>query len=426
MLDAAQTIRTFSPPVATILHIEDDPQSQLLVRKLLSAAGHRVIEARSGLEGARLATEHAPDLCLVDINIPDLDGYEVALLLRGRLPTVPIVAITAEGDRGTARAVGFTGFLSKPIDVPSFARTVGAFLAGSPSEASLASQGPPASGAPDGDALVLRAQGERIAAHLEAKAYALSDAEARLVEADRLRKTFYRNVSHELATPLTPLVGYLGLLRREELGPLSAPQRRAVEAMEEALGRLRGTIDNLIDVTQLETGRMRFSFAPYDFAALLRQSLDARRAAFAARSIALHCDLPDGPVSAVGDADRVRRALGHLLDNALKFTPDHGAVAVELRASPTHAEVVVVDSGEGVDASWWGRIFDPFVQVDASPTRTHGGAGVGLAVVRGVAEAHGGSARASSGARSRVAGQTLPGLLVRMQVARAPSAPEAP
>jgi len=401
--------------VATILHIEDDPQSQLLVRKLLSAAGHRVIEARSGLEGARLATEHRPDLCLVDINIPDLDGYEVALLLRGRLPGTPIVAITAEGDRGTARAVGFAGFLSKPIDVPTFARTVGAYLSGS----ERADEAP----APGADAVVLRAQGERIAAHLEAKAHALSDAEARLVEADRLRKDFYRNVSHELATPLTPLVGYLGLLRRDELGPLSPPQRRAVEAMDEALARLRGAIDNLLDVTQLETGRMRFSFAPYDFAALLRQSLDLRRGAFGARGITLACDLPEGAVSAVGDADRVLRALGHLLDNALKFAPSGGIVAVELRASATHAEVVVVDSGEGVDPSWWGRIFEPFVQVDASPTRAHGGAGVGLAVVRGVAEAHGGSARASSGARARVAGHTLPGLLVRMQVARAPEPP---
>lgn len=408
--------------MATILHIEDDPQSQLLVRKLLSAAGHRVIEARSGLEGARLATEHRPDLCLVDINIPDLDGYEVALLLRGRLPGTPIVAITAEGDRGTARAVGFSGFLSKPIDVPTFARTVGAYLSGSEGSAAAEHEEAPGQGA---EAVVLRAQGERIAAHLEAKAHALSDAEARLVEADRLRKDFYRNVSHELATPLTPLVGYVGLLRRDELGPLSPPQRRAVEAMDEALGRLRGAIDNLLDVTQLETGRMRFSFAPYDFAALLRQSLEARRGAFAARGITLACDLPEGPVQAVGDADRVLRALGHLLDNALKFTPLQGTVAVELRASATHAEVVVADSGEGVEASWWGRIFDPFVQVDASPTRSHGGAGVGLAVVRGVAEAHGGSARASTGSRSRVAGHTLPGLHVRMQIARSPAAPEA-
>jgi len=376
MLDAAQTIRTFSPPVATILHIEDDPQSQLLVRKLLSAAGHRVIEARSGLEGARLATEHAPDLCLVDINIPDLDGYEVALLLRGRLPTVPIVAITAEGDRGTARAVGFTGFLSKPIDVPSFARTVGAFLAGSPSEASLASQGPPASGAPDGDALVLRAQGERIAAHLEAKAYALSDAEARLVEADRLRKTFYRNVSHELATPLTPLVGYLGLLRREELGPLSAPQRRAVEAMEEALGRLRGTIDNLIDVTQLETGRMRFAHREYDFLDTARRALAQIADRLAERSQSLLEELPRGPLPGYGDPERLQRAMVQLLENASKFSPERGHVGVRVIAREASYELWVVDSGPGIPGGREERIFDPFFTTDLQ-----NGMGLGMYLV---------------------------------------------
>ena len=116
--------------MATILHIEDDPHSLLLVRKLLQAAGHKVIESSSGIDGARLAQEHRPDLVLLDINIPDLDGYEVALLLRGRMPGVPILAITAEGDRATSLAVGCDGFLGKPIDARTFARTVDAFLGG--------------------------------------------------------------------------------------------------------------------------------------------------------------------------------------------------------------------------------------------------------------------------------------------------------
>lgn len=403
--------------MATILHIEDDPQSQLLVRKLLSAAGHRVIETRSGLDGARMATEHRPDLALVDINIPDLDGYEVALLLRGRMPDLPIVAITAEGDPGTAKAVGFAGFVPKPLDVRTFVKTVESYLARTASGPEAPERGERV------EAAVLRAQGERIAAHLEAKAVALSEAEARIVEADTLRKTFYRNVSHELATPLTPLVGYLGMLHGEELGPLNAAQKKALGAMGESLGRLRGTIDSLLDVTQLETGRMRFAFSPYDFAAVVRQALEARRSAFRGAKAELVTDLPDEAVMATGDAERVGRAVGHVLDNALKFGPPGGVIAVELRASPTHAELVVSDAGEGVAPLWIGRIFEPFVQVDGSVTRRHGGAGVGLAVVRGVAEAHGGSASAEMGGRSRVAGRTLPGLVVRMQVARRPPAP---
>lgn len=402
--------------MATILHIEDDPHSLLLVRKLLQAAGHKVIESSSGIDGARLAQEHRPDLVLLDINIPDLDGYEVALLLRGRMPGIPIVAITAEGDRATSLAVGCDGFLGKPIDARTFARTVDSFLGGH--------REAPAEAADDDDAphsaRALRAQGSRIAAHLESKVHELTDANAKLVEADRLRKEFYRNVSHELATPLTPLVGYVGLLQRGELGTLTAAQKRAVTAMDESLMRLRGTIDSLLDVTQLETGRMRFVYARYDFAAVARRAVESRRPAFQRKNQRLVVDIPASLIDAVGDSERVGRAMGHLLDNAQKFTPGNGTVAVEVRSSPTHCELLLADSGAGVPAEWLSRIFEPFVQADGSPTRQHGGAGVGLAVVKGVAEAHDGGAIAESAARFAVAGERLGGLLVRMQVARAP------
>ena len=101
--------------MSRILHIEDDPANRLLVRKLLQKVGHEVIDAADGLEGVRLACTIKPDLILVDLNIPGLDGFEVTLRLRGepQLAGVPIVAITAEGDRETSLAVGCDGFLQK-------------------------------------------------------------------------------------------------------------------------------------------------------------------------------------------------------------------------------------------------------------------------------------------------------------------------
>src|SRR6185436_21181462 len=143
-----------------ILHIEDDPANRLLVRKLLQAAGHEVTDAGDGLEGVRLACAQRPDLVLVDLNIPGLDGFEVALRLRGEasLAGVPIVAITAEGDRETSLAVGCDGFLQKPIDARSFSTVIGHYLKGArevapPNEASAH----------------LRQQSQRIVAHLEEK-----------------------------------------------------------------------------------------------------------------------------------------------------------------------------------------------------------------------------------------------------------------
>ena len=403
--------------MATILHIEDDPQSRLLVRKLLQRAGHEVLEAVSGVEGTRVATHARPDLVLLDINVPDLDGYEVAMLLRERLAEVPIVAVTAEGDRATALGLGCRGFIAKPIEVRTFVATVESFLGSKPLEGAALASPETSSEA------LLRAQGARVAARLEAKVHELSDAHERLVEADRLRREFYRNVSHELATPLTPLVGYLGLLAREELGPLSEAQRKAVRSMDGALGRLRRTIDNLLDVTQLETGRLRFTFAPYDLREVVLRAIDAQRPALLAQGTQLLATIPDASLPALGDADRLGRAVDHLIDNAAKFGPPGGVVGVELRFSATHAELLVADEGAGVAPGWLARIFEPFVQVDGSPTRRHGGAGVGLAVVRGVAEAHGGGVVAETGSRMRVAGRTFPGLLVRLQVSRRPEEP---
>ena len=118
--------------MARVLHIEDDPNNRRLVQKLLGAAGHEVIEAEGGVEGIQLARDSVPDLVLVDINIPDLDGYEVTLRLRGipALQNVPIVAITAEGDRDSTLAVGCDGFIAKPIDAARFAETIEQFLGG--------------------------------------------------------------------------------------------------------------------------------------------------------------------------------------------------------------------------------------------------------------------------------------------------------
>jgi len=403
--------------MATILHIEDDPQSRLLVRKLLQRAGHEVLEAVSGVEGIRIATHARPDLVLLDINVPDLDGYEVAMLLRERLAEVPIVAVTAEGDRATALGLGCRGFIAKPIEVRSFVKTVESYLGSRPPEGASTASPETSSEA------LLRAQGARVAARLEAKVHELSDAHERLVEADRLRREFYRNVSHELATPLTPLVGYLGLLSRDELGPLSEAQRKAVRSMDGALGRLRHTIDNLLDVTQLETGRLRFTFAPYDLREVVLRAVELRRPTLSAQGSQLLVTIPDASLPALGDADRIGRAVDHLLDNAAKFAPTGGAIGVELRFSATHAELLVADEGAGVAPGWLARIFEPFVQVDGSPTRRHGGAGVGLAVVRGVAEAHGGGVVAETGSRMRVAGRTFPGLLVRLQITRRPEEP---
>jgi signal transduction histidine kinase len=395
--------------VSRVLHIEDDPRNRLLVRKLLVAEGHEVIDATDGLEGVRAALTQRPDLVLVDLNIPGLDGYEVTLRLRGEasLGKVPIVAITAEGDRDTSFAVGCDGFIEKPIDGRSFGALVRQFLSG---------HREPYTSSADATGERLRTQSHRIVAHLEQKVAELSAANDRLREVERLRTEFYRNISHELATPLTPIVGYLRMLLDEELGDLNKPQTKAMRAMDDCVRRLRSTLDNLVDVTGLETGRMRFIHREYDFLDTIRRAVAAYADAFAERQLTVLEETPRGPLPAYGDSERLARAVGQVLDNAGKFTPQGGTVGVSVRVLEAHYEVLIADSGPGVAPERADRVFDPFYQVDGSPTRAHGGVGVGLAIARRVARGLGGDVRVTAGAT--VEGTYLTGAAFWVTVAR--------
>ncbi|HEY3493605.1 MAG TPA: hybrid sensor histidine kinase/response regulator [Polyangiaceae bacterium] len=372
-----------------ILHIEDDPANRLLVRKLLGPAGFEVIDAVDGLEGIRKALSERPDLVLVDIAIPGLDGYEVTLRLRAdpSLRGMPIVAITAEGNRDASLAVGCDGFLQKPIDARSFAETVRGYLDGRRESA-----------APDAASEQLRIQTQRIVTHLEQKVAELMAVNRRLLELDQAKKEFYRNISHELATPMTPIVGYLKLLIDGELGELDTPQKKALRAMDDCVQRLRRLIDALLDVTALETGKMRFAYREYDLGDIVREAI-ARQPAFDAGRMRLVADLPRrGTLVGSGDVERLGRALDQLLDNATKFTPAGGTVGVRARKLTSgHLEVCIADTGPGVPAEKARQLFEPFYQVDGSPTRSHGGTGIGLAIVRGVAHGHGGDVRYASG-----------------------------
>lgn len=399
--------------MSRVLHIEDDPRNRLLVRKLLQADGHEVVDAVDGLEGVRFAIAQRPDLVLVDLNIPGLDGYEVTLRLRSEasLSGVPIVAITAEGDRDTSFAVGCDGFIQKPIDARNFAQVVRRYIKG---------HREPYHSSADATGERLRMQSHRMVAHLEVKIAELSAANERLRELERLRREFYRNISHELATPMTPIVGYLRMLVDEELGPVTKPQAKALRAMDDCVRRLRATLDNLIDVTGLETGKMRFFHREYDFLDLVRRAVAAQADAFAERQLTLLEELPRGPLPAYGDSDRLGRAMLQLLDNAAKFTPANGIVGLRVVAHEATYELLVADSGPGVPPQLADRVFEPFFQIDGSPTRAHGGVGVGLAIARRVARGLGGDIRVSAGAT--IEGMYLQGAAFSLSVAkRAPT-----
>ena len=400
--------------MATVLHIEGNPNERLRIERLLTAAGHQVIDTASGVDGVRLANEISPDLILVNVDVPDLDGYEVTLRLRAMdaLRRVPVVVTTSEVNQRDTLAVGADGTISTPIDEPTFADTITRFLQGHRERVENAD-------AP------LRERTQKIVVRLEQKVVELSDANKRLEEAARLRREFLRNVSHELATPMTPVVGYLRLLQNQELGPITDLQRKCLSSIEKSTERLREVVDTLLDVSALESGRMHFYERSYDFIAVTKGAIESVRNKLAERDVTLIEQIPTERWPAIGDPDKLERAMVHVLDNASKFTPTGREVAVEARRQDNGYALSVADAGPGVKPEHIAKIMEPFYQVDGSVTRTHGGAGLGLAFARRVTESLGGNVAIQSPPKSETAGRRLTGTEVTLSVATKPPKREA-
>lgn len=392
-----------------VLHIEDRRENRLLVRKLLEARGFAVTDAEDGLTGVELARTTGPALILVDINIPGLDGYEVVTQLKGdpRLAGVPVVAITAEGDRERALALGFDGFIVKPIKMATFVDELTAFLGG---KRELAAE--------ETRADHLMDHNRRVVDRLEAKVRELTKANERLREVDRLKMEVLRNVSHELSTPMTPLVGYVKMLAGEELGPLAPPQKRVLERMNGSLMRLKELIDKLLNVTRFATGAVALDRAVVRPAEVIAGAVDALREQVSAAGVRLTVIDATGLEPAVADRGRLTEALRQVIDNAIKFGPPGGEVRVEARllvvseGDRRELELAVCDQGPGIPPAERERVVEPFYQADGSPTRAFGGAGLGLAIAERTASLHGGrlliTSAASGGARVAIRIPTRP------------------
>jgi signal transduction histidine kinase len=273
------------------------------------------------------------------------------------------------------------------------------------------------------DAQILRSKSQKLVERLEQTVTGLSEANRKLEEHARLRQMFLQNMSHEFATPMTPVVGYLRLLLDEEAGPLTPLQRKCLESIHTSTQKLRSLIDTLLDVSHLETGRLHLFDRDYDFANVASRAVAEADTRFKQAGIQLVCEEVPAKLPARGDPDKLRRAMVHILDNAAKFSARGSEVAVAVRQvghDEARYEFVVADDGPGISATAKDQILEPFYQVDGSRTRTHGGVGLGLAYARHVAEALGGSIEVQSPPQRPVAGRTLSGTVIRLLVHSSP------
>jgi PAS domain S-box-containing protein len=222
----------------------------------------------------------------------------------------------------------------------------------------------------------------------------LRRAEASLREADRRKDEFLAVLSHELRNPLAPIRNSLYTLQHAPPGSEQALRAQAV--IERQVSHLTNLVDGLLDVTRISRGKIALQREPLDFAAAVAQTVEDHRATFVANGIGLHVSLPSHPLRVVADRTRVTQVIGNLLLNAAKFTQRGGQVSVAVAESDGLALAHVRDTGPGIAPEILPRIFEPFTQADATLDRSQGGLGLGLALVKGIVELHGGTVAAAS------------------------------
>jgi PAS domain S-box-containing protein len=213
-------------------------------------------------------------------------------------------------------------------------------------------------------------------------------------KANRLKDEFLATVSHELRTPLNSILGWANLIRKGGLTP--EMQARALETIERNARSQQQIIEDILDVSRIITGKLRLEIAPLDLAEIIEAAIESVRPSAEAKSIRLETELRQSGAHVNGDAHRLQQIIWNLLSNAIKFTPKGGVVGIKLRRINSHVQIVVQDSGKGIESEFLPHVFDRFRQADASTTRLHGGLGLGLAIVRHLVELHGGTVSAES------------------------------
>jgi signal transduction histidine kinase len=353
---------------ASILVVDDDPIIRSLMSATLTRDGFVVIEAEDGVEGCRLYEEHRPDLLLVDVLMPRMDGYQLCRELRGNPQSayVPIVVATSLDDLPSiARAydAGATDFVPKPINWLVLNHRIRYIL-----RASRAFED-------------LRRNQERLIAAKEA-------AEA----ANRAKSEFLANMSHELRTPLNAIIGFSGMMSDRMFGPLNARYLDYANIIGSSGRHLLAIITDILDLAQADADKLMLAEERVDLGEVVELGSSivqdmARRAQIDFRNEI------EGPLPTVlGDPAKLTQILVNLLSNAIKFTEPGGKVRLKVvRPAQRGITFRVEDTGIGMSAEQIPIALTPFGQIETGLTRKHDGVGLGLPLTKRLVELHGGT-----------------------------------
>ncbi len=357
------------PPIHFLL-VDDLEENLLSLEALLRRDELVLLKARSGDEALELLLHNEVALALIDVQMPGLNGFELAELMRGneRTRRIPIIFVTAGSTDSQRRFRGYEAgavdFIQKPIEPDILRSKVAVFFE-------------------------LYRQQQQITMQrdeLQVQAEALQ-------EADRRKDEFLAILAHELRNPLAPIRHGLDVLRK---GSSDTGTSNILDMMDRQMVHLIRLIDDLLDVSRVSQGKIELRTEKIEVADVVRNAVEASQPLIDAQNHTLTVDLSAEPLWIDADLTRLSQVLGNLLNNAAKYTPSGGQIRLSTRPEGGAANIVISDNGVGIPAEMQSEVFDLFAQVEDHLDRSQGGLGIGLALVKRLVSMHGGTVSAKS------------------------------
>ncbi|MDV2995828.1 MAG: Sensor histidine kinase TodS [Chroococcidiopsis sp. SAG 2025] len=431
-----------------VLLVDDYPENLVALEATLNSLGQNLVKAYSGKQALKCLLEQDFAVILLDVQMPEMDGFETASLIRQRERSrhTPIIFLTAISDsddlKSKGYALGAVDYLLKPIDPIILTSKVAVFV----------------------ELFKKNLEVKRQAAQLVAKNLEIFQAQAARQQAEAanlMKDEFLAVVSHELRSPLNSILGWSQLMQMRKFDEAKLCQ--ALKIIERNAKSQAQLIDDILDMSRLMRGKVQLSIQPVNAIATIELLLESIRPQLEEKSLQLHTHLDPAAQTIAADPARLRQIIWNLLSNAVKFTPEKGQIEIRLSQESreqgagsreqgsrgaeeqgsrkvttvnyqrpttnyqlpttnyqlpitTYAQIQVIDTGIGIRPEFLPQIFDRFRQADSSITRAFGGLGLGLAIVRQLVILHGGTIEAHSEGEGK--GTTF---TVRLPLANSPS-----
>ena len=352
------------------LLVDDLEENLLSLEALLRREGVSILKAHSGPEALELLLQYDVALALLDVQMPGMDGFELAELMRGteRTRTVPIMFLTAGTSDWQRRFRGYEAgavdFLHKPIETDILRSKVNVFYE-------------------------LYRQRQQISFQRDK----LQQSAEALRIADQRKDEFLATLAHELRNPLAPIRNGLQILK---MSPGNEQAEDIRDMMDRQLTHLVRLIDDLLDVSRVSQGKIELRIEHISLQDALKAAIEVGRPLIEAQKHHFTIDIPQEPLWLNADLTRVAQIVSNLLNNAAKYTEESGHISLAVNHDGQNAFIQVRDNGVGIPPDMLPKVFELFTQVDQNLERSQGGLGIGLALVKRLAEMHQGDIKVES------------------------------